>query len=633
MRVTATVRRGLWIRRIAAALCFALLTPPVLAAQTATQSFPGASAQSVLRFTHAEAVRADWDSVAPPVSGWIPVHLTDMWTTQWPRHNGVVWYRLRWDQRDAQPPLGLLLDYVSLADAVYVNGSLIHRDPHLREPLSRSWIKPQYFLLDAPLLRAGKNTVLVRVSGLAAYEPGLGTVSVGDPRVLHARYERGVWLRSDMRIFDLTTDIVLATLFGLLWLMRRKDTLYGWFALASLCGAAYSWNFVASSPWPFASTDAWMALHTALHMAMAASFALFLLRYGDVRWPWIERFLLIVAALALGCALALPHWFGPWRVIWQIPAMITLYAAILGFIIHALRSRRTELLIPAGFLILPILAAVHDNLVQAGVIAGETFLSDLTSPVTLIGVSFVLAYRFVVAMRRVERFNLELAHEIETATDELRATLQREQALGMTNARIHERLNLVRDLHDGFGGSLLGAIAELECGPDGAVRDATAQVLRDLRDDLRLVIDTTTHATNCDLAELLAPLRHRCTQRLELAGIASDWHCEGLDGLKLDTARSLDVLRLLQEALTNVLKHSGASRVGISMRRANACLQVEVRDDGRGFTAAASPTHLGAGLASLRARAARLGCALEILSEPGQGACVRCTVEIRAKAA
>ncbi len=617
-----------WVRALLALGLVFLALPVCAAPATPVVPLPQVSAHVVLRLAHAEAVPTGWDSATPPASGWTPVHLTDLWTTQWPRHNGVVWYRLRWNQSDARQPIGLLLDSVCLADAVYVNGSLIHRDPHLREPLSRSWIKPHYFLLDAPLLRAGENTLLVRVSGLAAYAPGLGVVRVGDPRVLHVRYARGVWLRRDMRIFDLTTDIVLATLFGLLWLMRRKDTLYGWFALASLSGAVYGWNFVANSPWPFASTDAWMAVHTAMHMVMAASFALFLLRYGDVRWPRVERFLLIVAALALACALALPHWFGPWRVIWQIPAMITLYAAILGFIIHALRSRRAELLIPALFLILPVLAAVHDNLVQAGVIKGETFLSDLTSPVTLVGVSFVLAYRFVVAMRRVERFNLELAQEVGAATDQLRATLQREQVLGVANARIHERLNLVRDLHDGFGGSLLGAIAELESGPDDPVRNATAQMLRDLRDDLRLLIDTSTHANDCDLAELLAPLRHRNTQRLERAGIASEWHCEGLDGLRLGAVRSLDVLRLLQEALTNVIRHSGATRVQISMQRAGARLQVEVRDDGRGFAAASLPTHFGAGLASLRARAARLGGMLEIHSEPGRGVCVRCAFAI-----
>lgn len=628
MRCTAMIQRRSLIWRSAVLLCFTLLAPPALAAQANALALPEASAQGVLQFTHAEAVRAGWDSAAPPSSGWTRVHLTDLWTTQWPRHNGVVWYRLRWNQREMRQPLGLLLDRVCQADAVYVNGSLIYRDAHLHEPLSRNCAKPEYFLLDRPLLDRGENTLLVRVTGYAAYGAGLGVARIGNPLALHAHYRALLWLNYNLRLFDITVDIVLAALFGILWLLRRHDTLYGWFALASLFGALFGWHYIAYSPWPFTNTSAWEVMSAALYLATAVAFAMFLLRYAETFRPRLERGLQLAAGLGLAAALLLPQWMGPHRAILLLAATLLFYVAILAFILHAFRRPRSDLVLPALCLLLTLLAGIHDELVRTGIWSSEPYLSNLTSPVTLIGICFVLAYRFSQAMRRVERFNLELAHEIETATDELRATLQREQALGVANARINERLNLVRDLHDGFGGSLLGAIAELESGPDDAVRSETAQVLRDLRDDLRLVIDTSTHASDCDLAELLAPLRHRCTQRLELAGIANDWHCDGLDGLKLDAARGLDLLRLLQEALTNVLKHSGATRVEVSLWRARARLQIEVRDDGRGFAVAAdAPTH-GAGLASLRARAARLGCALEILSEPGQGTCVRCAVEL-----
>ena len=144
---------------------------------------------------HAEAAPSDWNAAAPPATGWTPVKLMDFWTSRWPHHDGVVWYRLRWNQADADIPAGLLLDYVCLADAVYVNGSLLHRDPGLVEPLSRSWVQPQYFLLDKPLLHTGENTLLVRVSGLSAYQPGFGTVEVGDPAVLQQRFAAGRFTR------------------------------------------------------------------------------------------------------------------------------------------------------------------------------------------------------------------------------------------------------------------------------------------------------------------------------------------------------------------------------------------------------------------------------------------------------
>ena len=592
----------------------------------AAAAAPGsAPAVETLRLVHAEAARAGWNAATPPARGWVPVTLPDIWTARWPEHNGVVWYRLDWIQRDARVPTGLLIDHIDMAAAVYVNGSLVFRAAHLREPLSRNWTRPHYVLLDAPLLHAGRNTLLVRVSGLAAYHPGMGAVRVGAPAALRARYALQVWLRGDMHIFDLTVDIVMATLFGMLWLLRRKDTLYGWFALSSAFGAAYGWNFVASSPWPFSSTDAWMALHAALHMATAACFTLFLLRYAELRWPRTERALLLVAALTLLAGLLLPGWMGPRHLLVELPAMLVMYAAILGFIVFAARSRRVELKIPALFLILPIVAAVHDNLVQTNLIAGENYLSDLTSPVTLVGISFVLAYRFVVAMRRVEGFNAELEHRVAVANGQLRATLAREQALGVANARMSERIDLVRDLHDGFGGSLLSAIAGLQAQPPSAPRAQAVDVLKDLRDDLRLVIDATTHADDQDLADLIAILRHRSNARMELAGIASRWRCAGIEGIRLEPARGLDLLRLLQEALTNVLKHSGATRLDVLLRREEGCVRVEVADDGRGFDVDAAQG-AGAGLSSMGARARRLGCALTIDSTPGKGTRIGCSI-------
>ena len=153
----------------------------------------------VVELEHAEAVRSGWDAQAPPSVGWVPVELMDVWTERWPDHDGVVWYRLRWNQDDAGAPVAMLVDYICMGGAVYLNGSLLASDASLVEPLSRGWVKPQYFLLDAPLLRAGENELLVRVSGLAAYQPGFGTVFVGEPALVRERYESGMFQRHDAR--------------------------------------------------------------------------------------------------------------------------------------------------------------------------------------------------------------------------------------------------------------------------------------------------------------------------------------------------------------------------------------------------------------------------------------------------
>jgi signal transduction histidine kinase len=590
--------------------CMAFACAPA-AAQTL------ASNTATIELRSAEAAPADWHSQTPPAEGWTPVKLIDLWDARWPHHDGVVWYRLHWNQASVGRPAGLLVDYVSIADVVYVNGTQIHRDPQLVEPLSRSWIKPQYFLLDKPLLRQGENVLLVRVSGLARYQPGFGTVTLGNPDTVWARYNSGVWWRYDLQLFDQIVSLVFGGLFFILWLMRRKDSSYGWYALSTLFFFAYGINFVAGSAWPFASTDGWEAFNAAAYVAAASGFAIFLLRYCDRRWRRLEWALLAINALSFTAALLVPSLADRYRGLSLAIGGAVYYAAIAAFTWHAMRGRRTDHRVLAACLVIPLLVSVHDFLLFYGVISGDMYLLAITSPLNIVGMGFALAFRFAAAMKRVESFNVELKHEIDAATQQLGETLAREHALALNNTRIGERLNLVRDLHDGFGGSLLSAIASLESQRSPADSARTVSLLKELRDDLRLIIDTTTQA-NTGLGDLLAPLRHRWSQHLDAAGIEAHWQLEDLYEVHLGAAKSLDLLRLLQEALTNVLKHSRASRVDIALFLSGQDLHARVRDNGSGFDAS-SQSH-GTGLTSLRTRAMRLGGQLRIDTAPGQGA-------------
>lgn len=576
-----------------------------------------ASSPSFVEITAAEAAPADWNATAPPTDGWTPVHLIDFWDARWPAHSGVVWYRVRWDQDNTDRPVALLVNYVSLASAMYVNGSLVYRDASLVEPLSRSWTRPRYFLLDKPLLKQGTNTLLVRVSGLASYQPGFGTVEVGDPAVIHPRYQDGVRWRYELQMLDQMVALVFGGLFAILWLLRRKDSSYGWYALSTLLSFVYGLNYTAESIWPLTTTDAWEAVNAAAYLAAGCSFAVFLSRYVDRRWPRVERVLLILNILSIVAVCVAPTLTGTHRGWWFAVGGVIYYAATFGFAWHAIRKRRTDHLVLCACLLIPVLVSIHDFLLYYGIIRSDRYLLAVTSPLTVIGMGFALAYRFAVAMRRVEGFNVALANEVDTATRQLSATLTREHTLALENLRIGERLNLVRDLHDGFGGSLVSAIASLERTPPSPVGEHTIGVLRELRDDLRLIVDTTTYEEAADLASLMATFRHRWSQRLELANIDSEWQLEGLDDLHLGPAHSLDLMRFLQEALTNVLKHSRARRASIALVSDRGRLRIGVSDDGLGFDESRKTT--GAGLASLRARAHRLDGTFQRTTSPGRG--------------
>jgi signal transduction histidine kinase len=156
-------------------------------------------------------------------------------------------------------------------------------------------------------------------------------------------------------------------------------------------------------------------------------------------------------------------------------------------------------------------------------------------------------------------------------------------------------------------------------------REGVAALVRECVDDLRLVIDSLEPIEN-DLGHLLATLRYRLGRRLEAAGVAMEWSLdEQLPRLPwLSPPDALQVLRLLQEVLTNVLKHAGAQRVQMSASlNADNFVEVRIQDDGCGFDPAADVNRGGRGMGNLRLRARKLRATLVVDSAPGCGTTVR----------
>ena len=186
-------------------------------------------------------------------------------------------------------------------------------------------------------------------------------------------------------------------------------------------------------------------------------------------------------------------------------------------------------------------------------------------------------------------------------------------------------------MHDGLGASLVFALRMIEAGQ--LTLDEAADVLRECLDDLRLVIDSLEPFEH-DLVTLLATLRYRLGSRLERAGIAIEWSMGSIPALTwMNAPQALEVLRIVQEALTNVLKHANASRVRVSLGLDSAanepggetvCLEIE--DNGVGFTEV-SPG--GRGLGNMRHRAQLIGATLAI--DSGSGAVLRLLLPVRAK--
>jgi signal transduction histidine kinase len=100
----------------------------------------------------------------------------------------------------------------------------------------------------------------------------------------------------------------------------------------------------------------------------------------------------------------------------------------------------------------------------------------------------------------------------------------------------------------------------------------------------------------------------------------------------LEKETSLCLFRVLQEALTNAIKHSGAREFEVTLRGTGRNVELEVVDRGAGFDAGAARTR-GLGLVSMRERLSLIGGELFIMSHPGRGTTVRACAPLHTPAA
>ncbi len=179
-------------------------------------------------------------------------------------------------------------------------------------------------------------------------------------------------------------------------------------------------------------------------------------------------------------------------------------------------------------------------------------------------------------------------------------------------SRVEERKRLLEDVHDGFGGQL--AVAKLRL-RNGAVspRDAEA-IIADCIDDLRLVFDSMD-AETAGFQGALANIRFRTEERTRNLPISVRWTLPSDDRVELEPRAVLHFLRILQEGLSNALRHSGARTIDISVRREGEGILLRISDDGTGFDPAAPAS--GRGLKHMRRRAAVEGWRLSVESGDG----------------
>ena len=348
--------------------------------------------------------------------------------------------------------------------------------------------------------------------------------------------------------------------------------------------AAYAGLF---EPKLFQDSPHWASLWTAGYILFVAAYLL------ATQSNTTHNRRTLVASLGMQSATAL-------FLVWLYPSFIvTCLLVVVAWQIAWTASLRTTLVAAA---------------VQAVVLAVMKCTTESSSSFPFLVLIVAIGFQvFAISAARLARSEARANDELARVNRELRAA----QALMTENARMSERLRISRDLHDILGHSLTTLTIHLDVASRLASGQAAehVQCARGVAGALLAEVRTIVNRVRVDPVDLRATLRALTEGavglEVELSLPEELWH--------LDPARADAIVRCVQEAITNTLRHAQAKRLVIELEQAvDGSVRIAIRDDGRGGRFVE-----GGGLAGMRERFGSLGGELSVASGSGQGFSIR----------
>ena len=209
----------------------------------------------------------------------------------------------------------------------------------------------------------------------------------------------------------------------------------------------------------------------------------------------------------------------------------------------------------------------------------------------------------------------------------------------LLEAQEAERRNLARELHDEIGQSLTAQKMALE---GLGIRSGDPR----LHDQIENITEITDRILNqvrqisldlrppqLDDLGLVAAIRWNVSQQSAIAGLVSHFSANGEIPVKLPESVAIASYRIVQEALNNVIKHSDAKNVWVSLDGIEDKLHLLIRDDGKGFVPEAQDARKSMGMAGMAERSLMVGGHLRVATQPGKGCSILAEMPIRQAAA
>lgn len=451
------------------------------------------------------------------------------------------------------------------------------------------------------LFKTGHNELAVELEESNIEIPSyLSKLYVGSEAALLPTFKLRDFLEQRLKTMALAAQVLLGIGILLAYFYRPTDPLFSWLAAvvaaSTVLFIGYSFDFTPA----FDNAQPYLVALSSAPGFLFIGFALALI--GIVPPKALRTVTFLVPGLSILSFLS-----GLVRsrivVFWiNIPIFLaTMIVATAVVAWGAFRRESTDARIMLAPFFLLTWFLIRDIAVATGYLEGSLLLAPYVRPLFLATIMAVLMRRLALSLGHLDRANENLNRRLAEQEAELASLHRAERIEAARLVREQERQRLTHDLHDGISGHLVSIIAMTE--RSGGDAKPIEQAARRALDDLRLVIYSLDLGDR-ELPLALANFRERLIPQLQRLGVDLDWSIAGLPEVSgVTPGNALSILRILQEAITNALKHGPARRIVIrGTASGDGRVAITVENDGCSAPAAGT----GFGLDNMRRRARQL---------------------------
>lgn len=565
------------------------------------------------------------------------VTLPDEWARSRPGHAQPLWYRVPFQPPGLSEPGELLALYIERACAslwVYLNGQLVHSSGSLREPELHNCNHPQLISLPAALLQPADNHLELLLAGRTLDEVGsrlraggLSALVLGPQQTLAALHARQNLLQVQLPQALGATLVLMGGFMFVLGFINRRDSHLAYFGALSV-----GWALLDTRLWwrdpPLSPPTAELLLCALLAFTTWAAVQ-FLLRYASTRLRWVNTALPLQCALVpFSLWLAGPAHFFTVASVWYVLLALQVAAAA-GVLLRWLYAIRAGSRVAMSLLLATVGAAGLLELFSQW--TGQRLLAShglqVVAPVMLVLLGLRLVQQQGRKLQSAEESKAELELRVREATAEIERNFRQLSELRVEQVTERERKRIAGDLHDDLGAKLLTIVHTSDS-------ERISTLAREALEEMRLSVRGLT-GRPVRLADALGDWRAEVVSRLAQAGIEGEWSAPEDLPQTLSARAYVQTTRILREATSNIIKHSGATHCSMRCAIADGDFQLVVQDNGEGI-----PLDLdgrldrGHGMASMKHRAKQLQGQCLVESGPGYGTVIRLTLPLdRATAA